>query len=318
MGNQGRKGQLIYRHRYSRQPHRHYVFFFRNSYFGRELKSIWCFLWKLWNTICWYGGLAWWQDLSWEHSKEPFGSQGFSEWLEKWTYLGWFMDWTPIHMLGMCSGVVAVTKRTLCVWAMCSSDHRISAQFKSNDPYYHICICIIRTNKTNKNVQLTTYCYLNWIAILKSSSFNCLHSGKLSIRSVQTKRFSSETLLISRQLEMYSPIKNRKFMSDVIITPALAWSIEVPLVKYCQHCSYKRSVNLEDMVTFNLLEWQIWSGLLQMCRCKWMPTAPKCLVTIVLFYPITFKSVPVYHIWFVRFRLDCCLHCLISTVLPWI
>lgn len=46
-------------------------------------------------------------------------------------------------------------------------------------------------------------------------------------------------------------------MTDVIITPALAPSVEVPPVKYCQHCSYKRSVNLEDMVTFNLLEWQI-------------------------------------------------------------
>lgn len=36
------------------------VFYFQELLcFRRELKSIWCFLWKPWNTILWYGGLAW-------------------------------------------------------------------------------------------------------------------------------------------------------------------------------------------------------------------------------------------------------------------
>jgi len=41
-------------------------------------------------------------------------------------------------------------------------------------------------------------------------------------------------------MDLLLEIEGSGIMSNVIITPALAWRIEVPSVKYCQHCSHKK------------------------------------------------------------------------------
>lgn len=41
-------------------------------------------------------------------------------------------------------------------------------------------------------------------------------------------------------MDLLLEIEGSGIMSNVIITPALALRIEVPPVKYCQHCSHKK------------------------------------------------------------------------------
>ncbi len=181
---------------------------------------------------------------------------------------------------------------------------------KVNAPYLiqiiHIMIYMYRTKKVPLlHIDILIYIFFNY-------AFNCFPFWESVQKRVLAIRFSSWNLPIFWRLGMYSLFgieSSGVLTSNIIITPALAWRVEVPPVKYCQHRPHVRSIHLEDMVT-DLSEWQIWSDLLEVCRSRCMPTAPECLINIV-FYPTAFESTSLYHIWFISVRLDCCFQCLI-------